>query len=278
MTGDTVLSRFPDRAGSELGLRVLSGVVLATVSVALATLGGWWFAGCVLLLALAVTHEWFDLTGSAGKWASMASVFAAWLAMAYQGGLILALYVTVMGAAGTAMFTLMLRRGEGGLWGAAGTVYATVPLVALIWISQAEAGWQVILWLFFVVWATDSGAFAVGKLLKGPKLAPSISPGKTWSGAFGGLFGALVVGVVFDTFIQADAAQAAALAVAVSIAGQVGDLVQSGVKRRFGVKNTGSIIPGHGGVMDRLDSLVVASPVLAIVVSGIAFLSGGTHG
>ena len=270
--------RFLDKAGSELGVRLLSAVVLATVSVAAAVLGGWWFAGWVLVLALAVAHEWFVLTGRAGRWAAMAAIIAAWFAMVWQGGMILALYVTAMGAAGTAMFALMRRKSDGGLWGAAGVVYATVPLVALLWMRDAEGGGQAVLWLFLVVWATDSGAFAFGRMIGGVRLAPRLSHEKTWAGAVGGLAAGALVGVVFHAFIQADEAQAAVLAVIVSLAAQFGDLLQSAIKRRFDVKDTGTLIPGHGGVMDRLDSLVVAAPVLAMAVSLVAIVSGGVDG
>ncbi|MBT7614083.1 MAG: phosphatidate cytidylyltransferase [Rhodospirillaceae bacterium] len=288
--GDMVKLRFLEKAGSELGLRLLSGAVLATVSIATAILGSWWFAGWVLVLTLAVTHEWFTITRAPGKWAAVAAVVGTWIAIAVQGEIVLALYVVVMGSVGTAMFSMVQRGGQGGLWGAAGTLYATIPLAALIWIRSAEGGgepilWQAadgggkpILWLFFVVWATDSGAYAVGRLVGGVKLAPSISPGKTWSGALGGLFVAMVLGVLFASLIQADVERAAIFAAIVSVAAQVGDLLQSALKRRFKVKDSGTLIPGHGGVMDRLDSLVIAAPVLVIVVTFVAFATGGMGG
>ena len=295
-----MLSRLLDKAGSELGVRLLSATVLATVSIATAMLGGWWFAGWVLALALAVAYEWFALTGSAGRWAAMAAVVAAWFAMVWQdvmilalyvfgadtvelrdvgqGGMILALYVTAMGAAGTATVTVMRKGNDGGLWGAAGAVYATVPLVVLLWMRDVEGGGYAILWLFFVVWATDTGAFVLGRAVGGARLAPRLSGEKTWAGAAGGFAAGTLAGVVFHTFIQADAPRAAALAAIVSLAAQFGDLLQSAVKRKFGAKDTGTLVPGHGGVMDRLDSLVVATPVLALVVSLVALVSGGVNG
>jgi len=270
--------RFLEKAGSEIGLRLLSGAVLATVSIASAILGGWWFSGWVLMLTLAVTHEWFAITRAAGKWAAVAAVVGTWVAIAWQGEIILALYVVVMGSVGTAMFSMVQRGGQGGLWGAAGTLYATIPLAALIWIRLAEGGAGAIMWLFLVVWATDSGAYAVGRLVGGAKLAPSISPSKTWSGALGGIFVAMVLGVLFASLIQADVERAAILAGIVSGASIIGDLLQSALKRRFNVKDSGTLVPGHGGVMDRLDSLVIAAPVLAIVVTFVAFSAGGMGG
>ncbi len=273
------LSRFLDKASSELGLRILSGVVMATIAIAAAVLGGWWLAGLMLILALSVVHEWFAMTGCAGKWAAMAAVVAIWIAMsAYTGGIILALYLLFMGGIGTAMFSLIRRGGEGGGWAAAGMIYAALPLMALLWIREAEGGGGALLWLFFVIWSTDTAAFIAGKLIKGPKLAPAISPGKTWSGAVGGLVGATVIGVALASMLSAEIDRAAVLAVLVSLAAQVGDLLESGIKRRFGVKDSGQIIPGHGGVMDRLDSLVVAAPVFAIVITLFAALTGGMSG
>jgi phosphatidate cytidylyltransferase len=278
------LSRFLDKASSELGLRILSGVVMATIAIAAAVLGGWWLAGLMLILALSVVHEWFAMTGCAGKWAAMAAVVAIWIAMsAYTGDsghlpVGLALYLLFMGAVGTAMFSLIRRGGEGGGWAAAGTAYAALPLIALLWIREAEGGDRALLWLFFVIWSTDTAAFIAGKLIKGPKLAPAISPGKTWSGAVGGLVGATIVGVALASLLSEELVRAAVLAVLVSLAAQVGDLLESGIKRRFGVKDSGQIIPGHGGVMDRLDSLVVAAPVFAIVFTLFAALTGGMSG
>jgi phosphatidate cytidylyltransferase len=273
------LSRFLDKASSELGLRILSGVVMATIAIAAALLGGWWLAGLMLILALCIVHEWFAMTGCAGKWAAMAAIVAIWIAMsAYSGGIVLALYLLFMGAVGTAMFSLIRRGGEGGGWAAAGMIYAALPLIALLWIREAEGGGGALLWLFFVIWSTDTAAFIVGKLIKGPKLAPAISPGKTWSGAVGGLVGATVIGVALASLLSAEPGRAASLAVLVSLAAQCGDLLESGIKRRFGVKDSGQLIPGHGGVMDRLDSLVVAGPVFTIVITLFAALTGAMNG
>ncbi len=270
--------QFLDRTGSELGLRILSGLVMATVAIAATILGGWWLAGLTLILAVGLVHEWFALTGCAGKWAAMAAVIAIWVAMtAYSGMIVLALYLLFMGAVGTAMFSLVSRGGDGGGWGAAGTAYAALPLMALLWIREAEGGVGAILWLFFVIWGTDTAAFAVGRLIGGPKLAPSISPAKTWSGVVGGLVGAVMLGAVLASLLHADLVHVVILSLLVSVGAQVGDLLESRIKRRFQVKNTGHVIPGHGGLMDRLDSLVVAAPVFAIVTF-IAAITGGLSG
>jgi phosphatidate cytidylyltransferase len=273
------LSQFFERASSEMGLRILSGIVMATVAVAATLLGGWWLAGLMLVLAMGLLHEWFDITGSAGKWAAMAAVLAIWIAMTMTtGGVVLALYLLFMGAVGTAMFSLVRRGGEGGGCGAAGTIYAALPLMAILWVRQADGGAGAVLWLFLVIWGTDTAAFVTGRLIGGPKLAPTISPGKTWSGAVGGLVGACMLGAALASLIQADLARAVALAAVVSVAAVLGDLLESRIKRRFQVKDSGHIIPGHGGIMDRLDSLVVAAPVFALVITVVAAMTGGLGG
>ncbi|MBN34166.1 MAG: phosphatidate cytidylyltransferase [Rhodospirillaceae bacterium] len=270
--------RFLEKARCELGLRVLSSIVLATITVALVLLGGWWFAGLVLILALIVVHEWFAMSGCAGRWAAMAAIVGVWFAMAVHGSLYLALYMAVFGAIGTAMFSLVSRGGEGGPWAAAGTIYAALPMAALLWMRAEEGSQWLLLWMFLVVWSSDTGAYIVGRLVGGMKLAPKISPGKTVSGAVGGLTLASIVAMTLASMIPSDEIRGLILGAVVAITAQAGDLLQSAIKRRYGVKDSGSIIPGHGGVMDRLDSLVLAAPALAVAVVIVSTLMGAPHG
>ncbi len=262
--------RWLEGAGRALGLRVLSGLVLAAFTVATVVPGGWFFAAWVLLLSLAVLHEWFAMIRCAGRWAAAAAVIGAWLAIAWQGSLFTAAYVVLVGAVGTAAFASLGRGGGRAPWAAAGALYAAIPLVALLWMRSAPASEWALLWLFFVVWATDSGAYVAGRLLGGARLAPSISPAKTWSGGAGGLAAGIGVGVSCAGLIPAEALSALAVAAVVSVAAQLGDLLQSSIKRRFGVKESGALIPGHGGAMDRLDSLIAAAPVFAAAISLMA--------
>jgi phosphatidate cytidylyltransferase len=117
-----------------------------------------------------------------------------------------------------------------------------------------------VLVLLLIVWATDIAAYLAGRLIGGPKLAPAISPGKTWSGAAGGLAGALVVAVV-----ASPGAWGLAMAAVLSVVSQMGDLMESGIKRHYGVKDSGKLIPGHGGLLDRLDGVLTAAPVAAVL-------------
>lgn len=146
----------------------------------------------------------------------------------------------------------------------AGCLYLLPGCLALLWLRQdAGAGLRNTVFLLLVVWASDVGAYLAGRMVGGPRLAPSVSPGKTWSGGAGGLCAAVAVGACFGS----PAAMAAAALV--GVVSQVGDLAESAVKRGFGVKDSGWLIPGHGGMLDRLDGLLVAAPVAAGLAAAV---------
>ena len=142
---------------------------------------------------------------------------------------------------------------------AAGVFYIAVPLSCLLWLRGMTDGRESVLFLVVVIWATDIGAYLVGRLVGGPKLAPVLSPGKTWSGAAGGLASSLLAGLVVPPGMPV-------LALLLGVACQAGDLLESGIKRHVGVKDSGHLIPGHGGLLDRLDGLLAAAPVAALVM------------
>ncbi len=146
-------------------------------------------------------------------------------------------------------------------WSAAGVYYAGFPAIALIAIRQdPEYGFHAILYLFLVVWSADTGAFFIGRFIGGPKLAPRISPNKTWAGFVGGAAAACVAGVLFAIwFGHTSIVAVAGLSIALAVISQGGDLGESFLKRFFGVKDSSGLIPGHGGVLDRLDGLVFAA-------------------
>ncbi len=159
-----------------------------------------------------------------------------------------------------------------GRWAAlaGGVPYVGATTLALLWLrADPVAGRRAVLFVLLVVWASDIGAYLAGRALGGPRLAPSVSPGKTWTGAAGGLLAAAVAGFALAAgggrFMTA-----ILVAVVLGIAAQAGDLLESAVKRGFDVKDSGSLIPGHGGLFDRLDGLLVAAPVAA----GLAMLAG----
>ncbi len=152
-------------------------------------------------------------------------------------------------------------------WNALGPFYIGVPVVALVWLrTQDGGGRHLVVWLLFTVWATDTGAYFAGRLIGGPRLAPVVSPNKTWAGLIGGVACAVLVGLgiaLVDGRAPPMALLAAAGVILASIA-QAGDLGESWIKRRFGVKDTSRLIPGHGGLFDRVDGLLAAASALAL--------------
>lgn len=163
------------------------------------------------------------------------------------------------------------RGREGAGWAVLGPLYVALPAAALVW-AREYAGLGALIWLLVVVWATDTGAYAAGKNIGGPRLAPRISPKKTWAGLIGGTAAAMIVGGVTAHLVNPEAVLRLILFSGVlAIVAQVSDLMESYVKRRFGVKDSGHIIPGHGGILDRVDGLVLTAPLVALAT----MLAGG---
>lgn len=256
----------------ELRLRIQSGIVMAA-GVLLATwLGGFAFRLLAVAIGLLVFWEWSTMTrlreadrvGFALAWASQAILAVAILFgfLSFASALLLAF--TLLAIAYMAM-----RKGTG--WLPGGVVYAGLSALSLASIRGSDGtGLKAMLVLFTIVWATDILAYFVGRAIGGPKLAPRISPGKTWSGAAGGTAAALVLGLLAVSLAGGSAnLHTGALIVVLSVFSQVGDLFESFIKRRFGVKDSSKLIPGHGGVMDRVDGLVFAC-FAAFLLSSVA--------
>ncbi|MGE5540085.1 MAG: phosphatidate cytidylyltransferase [Gemmatimonas sp.] len=247
-------------------LRVVSAVALGVPTVVAIAWGRpaleLWLALFVILMA----REWHMLCGGR-DWtpARLALAVAAVLVLILATVDAYGAAVVVVGIAIPVVY--LLARREAGLrwgWTASGVLYIGLTALALSWLRAVpDVGLLNLLWVFAVVWATDSAAYAVGRTIGGPKLAPPISPNKTWSGAVGGLVGAGVVGGVLG-WAEAGPTTPALAGMALSVVAQAGDLAESAVKRRFGVKDSGAIIPGHGGLFDRVDALLAAAPVAAL--------------
>lgn len=270
---DTALE-VPERVSSELLQRVVAAVVLIPIALSAVYFGGWMFSALAAVAVVLMASEWEQATGGAriGRhtYLNVAAGLTALTAVSFSR-VDIALVIVLFGA----IAGLVLPRHDGvhSRWPTIGVIAVAVPAVCLIWLRQADSGMTVILWLLLVLWATDSGAYFVGRLIGGARLAPRISPGKTWAGFFGGTASGALVGLATSILVQDVSAIRTVLAsVFVSLAGQGGDLAISAVKRRFGVKDMGSIIPGHGGVLDRLDSLLFG----AIAVSALALVFEGT--
>ncbi len=178
-----------------------------------------------------------------------------------MGGVVWLAVVTLIVAGMAVEWALLcrLRRRITLAWGA---LYILPSYVALIMLRGAEGGRRTVLFLMLVVWAGDIGAYLVGRLVGGPRLAPRISPGKTWSGAAGGTVCAILAGVAVA---PAHPAASSLLALALSMVAQAGDLLESAIKRHFGVKDSGWLIPGHGGLLDRLDGVIAAAPAMLLI-------------
>ena len=183
-------------------------------------------------------------------------------------------FAVLAAAAATAVFYewTRLSRGWGPAWYLGGFFYALIAALALLWVrDRADNGIAMVLWIFTIVWATDIGAYAVGKAAGGPKLAPSISPGKTWAGFYGGIAAATLLGGGWALFTGLKPLLLLLLAPLFSVAAQGGDLFESWMKRQAGVKDSGTWLPGHGGVFDRLDGLLpVAILTAGAVIAGAA--------
>ena len=254
---------------SNLALRVVSSLVLAPLAIVTAYFGGVVFTLFWTAAALVVFWEWQTLVCGHDRNSVLAIGAAALVGTAVMlfGGLNgTALALTVLGAFGAAGLASRARRA----WCAGGLFYAAALLIApLILRHDAALGFAAILFVFAVVWLSDIAAYFAGRAIGGPKLMPSVSPNKTWSGAIGGtVTGALGGVLVARYFGLGNLAAVAAVAVVLSLASQAGDLMESAIKRRFNTKDASNIIPGHGGLMDRLDGFVTA--VVAAVLIGIA--------
>jgi phosphatidate cytidylyltransferase len=267
-------------AGQALGLRVISGVILGLVCVAAAIVGGWPFAVLVALSGIFMVYEWDRLNGGTGVGP---------LAIFHGISIVVAVVLIVLGhvpapvmvllTAGLLTLVFARDRHTSFSMHAAGVIYVGLAPLAMSWLRDfPDGGLFLVLWVFAVVWATDTGAYFTGRAIGGPKIAPSISPGKTWSGFVGGTGAAGLVGLISASISDGPGvAQVVVASLVISVVGQAGDLLISKVKRTVGVKDTGTLIPGHGGVLDRLDSLLPTVPLVAVGVyvlqhRGVAWL------
>ena len=253
--------------------RVASALVLAPLAIAITYWGGWPFLAAFALAACIILWEWSCLVARRPDRLILVPGLTALLAaMALIGEGRSEAATAVVAIAALLVGGLMIgwRRGQErhvAFWAAAGVVYAGVALIAPALLrSDRDLGFAALLVLFATVWSTDICAYFIGRAVGGPLLWPRISPKKTWSGAIGGLAGGVAAGslVAYASF-GSKLGTAGCLALLLSLATQSGDLFESMVKRRFDTKDAGSLIPGHGGVMDRLDGFLLAALVAVLL-------------
>ena len=249
-----------------LGPRILSALVLAPLMLAAVWVGSPLFDLLMAGVAGIMAWEWGRLCREqefdrGGKALAFVSALAAAIAVPAPE---LALVALAIGGIGLAVFT---RSG----WLTFGVVYVGLPVLSLVWLREA-GGMGVVFWLLALVWATDTGAYAAGRTIGGPKLAPRYSPNKTWAGLGGGMVSAAVVSAGLGLGLEmmprtlVSGLLLALAGAGLAVVAQIGDLFESAVKRRFGVKDSSTIIPGHGGVLDRVDGLISTAPLVALAV------------
>jgi phosphatidate cytidylyltransferase len=247
---------------------LISALALIPIALAAVYFGTPFFNALVLVVGLLMAWEWTRLcAGGALPVAGIVAIAvtgASVLAVSFVGA-DRALLAVVAGAVVTGVAALLTRTSP--IWQAAGVLYAGLPCVAILWLRADPAhGLASILWLLVLVWAIDTGAYAAGRTFGGPRLAPVISPRKTWSGLAGGVTAGFIVGGVAGLLFEgADPLVLAVTSAVLALFEQGGDLGESALKRHFGVKDSSSLIPGHGGILDRIDGLVAV-----ILVVGLA--------
>ncbi len=256
---------------SDLGTRAAAGLVMIAVALAALWAGGIAFWLLASAAAMLMIGEWAGLVRSPRWQVTLAIVLVASVMVAgrwlisdplrtdlYPGRVLVMMFgLAAIGAVALAAGSRNARLG-------AGLLYAGLPALSLVYLRDQPHGLWLALWTLAVVWATDIGAYFAGRAFGGPKLAPAISPAKTWSGSGGGMLAALIVGAAIAT--QAAMPRLLLLGAPMAVLAQAGDLFESWLKRRAGVKDSGQLLPGHGGVLDRLDGLVPVAVAVALLL------------
>lgn len=272
----------PSLISNELKLRIISAIILAAIVLLITWIGGQTFKLLWAIAAIAVLVEFTRITKSSlpamqrlFAFAFLGLIIVAWLLQSYQSALI----IFLLGFIGLFIWEWI---GNKSAWSSAGFAYAVLPFFAVTALRGDESeGLIVILVLFACVWGADVFAYFFGKSIGGPKLAPKISPKKTWAGFIGSLIGALLLSwLVIDFSGYSVGGSFFVMILVLAVSSQIGDLVESVIKRKFDVKDSGTIIPGHGGVLDRIDGLIFSGVVLwfwLMIVQGFPSLYYG-HG
>jgi len=259
---------------SEINKRLISAILMAGTVLGLTFIGGWAYVALVTVIALIMAWEWGCIVRKeswdaiAGLHGLLAVLSILFFELDYSVAL-MALVGTV--SAGLLITAIIARHDENRLWSLLGLIYVILPAISLVYLRRyGDHGLTVIIFLLCIVWVTDSMAYFTGKTFGGPKLWRAVSPKKTWAGVIGGLTGSFIVALLYARFLDVSAGRLAFIAVLLAVAAIFGDLFESALKRRFSVKDSSSLIPGHGGVLDRVDGLVFASflaAMIAVIIS-----------
>ncbi len=243
---------------TDLALRSASALVLMPVALYCVWVGGIWFEMFLGGLAVLIAYEWVTIVHGGSERA---------LALHVLAGLA-GVFVTEsqgLDAASAAVLILWLisvlmwlvRAGEGTIWSLLGVFYVGLPMIAFVLLREDGAlGPWAIFWCFAIVWSADMCAYFAGRAIGGPRLAPRLSPKKTWAGLIGAIAGAMIISAIFAFSLGLNTVVLVGLAALLTCVEQLGDIFESAMKRRYGVKDSGNFIPGHGGVLDRVDGLL----------------------
>ncbi len=270
--GEAAPAALPEQGSRNLLMRVAAAAVLAPLAIAIAYAGGWLWLGFVTLAAIGLYVEWLTIVAARTSRVMAAGIIAligaaAWLGLGRIGA------TSAFVALGVIVAPLLSPHRRG--WAALGGCYAFAALIASIAVRLDPVwGFTALMFVLLIVWVTDIGGYFAGRGIGGPKLWPRVSPKKTWAGAIGGFAASLAVAGGFTAFGLGKALPMLLLGAILSVASQLGDLFESAVKRRFGVKDSSHIIPGHGGLLDRPAGLVAAVVLAAI----FGFLRSGADG
>jgi phosphatidate cytidylyltransferase len=256
----TATANVPMTSGRELVVRVISAVALAAIALVGALFGGW-AAAVVVAVVMAIAHlEWAHITER-----------SSWPTAIFTAGLLLAIVLFTAGlrpaGLSVAALTVIASAVGGGVWRPLGALYVSLLAFGVLALRLSpDDGLASLLFALVVVWATDTGAFFTGRAIGGAKLWPRVSPNKTWAGAIGGVVAGVVVGLIALTLLHVPLSVPLVLVAALlSLVAEAGDLFESFIKRQFGAKDSGWLVPGHGGLLDRVDGLSVAVGVAAFV-------------
>lgn len=254
-------------------MRVLAALVLAPITIAIAWLGSWPWLWLVTIAAVILYYEWQMIVG---VWRNKFIMATGMAALGIAGPFLITGELKLVGAviAAACAILVLLARAQA-VWVVGGFLYAAAAFLgAIIVRADAVYGFVALVFVLLVVWAADIGGYFAGRGIGGPKLWERVSPKKTWSGAIGGLLASLAIAAGFAAAGQGKLTTLLALGAVLSTVSQLGDLFESAIKRQFGVKDSSHIIPGHGGLMDRLDGFIAAIAFAAL----IGALRGGVDG
>jgi phosphatidate cytidylyltransferase len=246
----------------DLRKRVASSVVMVVLAIAAVAIGGWIFVLFWTAAAIIIAWEWTSIVTGDAKLPLTAAVASLVVAAAAAGS---GRTLVAFGALAAGAFAVAALADERRDWSGAGVLYAGILVLAPTLLREAAHGAAAMFFLFAVVWVTDILGYFVGRAIGGPRLALRVSPNKTWAGAVGGALGAVVAGVAFAALTGYSIVGSGSVAFVLSLVSQGGDLIESAFKRRFGVKDASHVIPGHGGLMDRLDGFIAAAPVAVLI-------------